>query len=426
MVRQQRAQELEAARAQKLKTEEAQARLQAEIAAIGKDAAVLNQKLIDSASSVRQVEEKIRDSEERIQIQTEKEQVKRAALESRRTEVVQVLAALQRAGRRAPPALLVRPEDALESLRTAMLLGAVVPELQGRAERLIGELGELVTLRESIAAEHSKLAEERDRIRTERNRLTALVDERQRLQMTKKEQLTRENAQAVEISRQVSDLQALIEKAEREVQSSKRAALLAERDAAEKARLAERDAAEKARRDAAAVKKNPSTSPPIFGNRPDPATFDPARTRPALAFASAKGLLRIPVNGTRLRNYGASSSGGVEKGDSLTTAAGAQVTAPCDSWVIYAGPYRSYGQVLILNAGEGYHVVIAGMEHISVNMGQFVRMGEPVATMGSASPGSILGGGGGQPVLYIEFRKDNTPIDPGPWWVANEGEKVRG
>ena len=149
---------------------------------------------------------------------------------------------------------------------------------------------------------------------------------------------------------------------------------------------------------------------------------------PAIAFASAKGLLAMPVNGARIREFGGSDgAGGVEKGISLATRPGAQVTTPCDGWVVYAGPFRSYGQLLILNAGGGYHVLIAGMEHISVNIGQFVLTGEPVATMGTMSQvASILAANASQPVLYIEFRKNGTPIDPGPWWAANEGEKVRG
>ncbi|MFX6346346.1 peptidoglycan DD-metalloendopeptidase family protein, partial [Acinetobacter baumannii] len=89
-------------------------------------------------------------------------------------------------------------------------------------------------------------------------------------------------------------------------------------------------------------------------------------------FGSAKGLLRIPVNGTRIRNFGGSDgTGGQEKGISIATRPGAQVTTPCDGWVVYSGPFRSYGQLLILNAGGGYHVLIAGMERISVTIGQF-------------------------------------------------------
>lgn len=149
---------------------------------------------------------------------------------------------------------------------------------------------------------------------------------------------------------------------------------------------------------------------------------------PAVAFASAKGLFAMPVNGTKIRGFGGSDgAGGTEKGISLATRPGAEVTTPCDGWVVYAGPFRSYGQLLILNAGGGYHVLIAGMERISVNIGQFVLTGEPIATMGTTSRiASILAANVSRPVLYIEFRKDGVPIDSGPWWAANEGEKVRG
>jgi len=165
------------------------------------------------------------------------------------------------------------------------------------------------------------------------------------------------------------------------------------------------------------------------GIKPNPNVFkDPGRLAPAIAFASAKGLLPMPVNGVKIRDFGRSDgAGGVEKGISLATRPGAQVTTPCDGWVVYSGPFRSYGQLLIINAGGGYHVLIAGMERISVNIGQFVLTGEPVATMGSTSQvAAILATTASQPVLYIEFRKDGTSIDPGPWWAASEGEKVRG
>ena len=127
-------------------------------------------------------------------------------------------------------------------------------------------------------------------------------------------------------------------------------------------------------------------------------------------------------------NIGASDGlGGHEKGVSISSRPGAQITAPCDGWVVYAGPFRNYGQLLILNAGDGYHVLLAGMDRISVDLGQFVVTGEPVAVMGGRvqSPAAIATGSG-QPVLYVEFRKDGTPVDSGPWWAASDSEKVRG
>jgi murein hydrolase activator len=397
----QREQELEATRAQQKSAAEMQQRLKADIAAIGQDRSALNAQLIDIATQVRSVETRIGDAEARLRPLDTREQQIRGSLDSRRSEIVEVLAALQRAGRRAPPALLIRPEDALQSLRTAMLLGAVVPELRDRAEKLAGDLTELVSLRKAIASERDRLATDRDKLKEDQTRLAALVEERQRKQSTIERDMEAEGARAIALSKQVDSLQGLIGKMEQEIKSAAKAAATATLQGA----------------------------PASLNGKPNLAALkNPARLSPAIAFASAKGLFALPVNGTKIREFGGSDgAGGVEKGISLATRAGAQVTTPCDGWVVYAGPFRSYGQLLILNAGGGYHVLIAGMERISVNIGQFVLTGEPVATMGTTSQvASILATNASQPVLYIEFRKDGTPIDPGPWWAANEGEKVRG
>lgn len=397
----QREQELEAAREQQRKATELQDKLKADIAAIGQDRSKLNQQLIDIAGQVRSVETRIADAEARLQPLDGREREIRTSLDSRRSDVIEVLAALQRAGRRTPPALLVRPEDALQSLRTAMLLGAVVPELRVRAEKLAADLGELVALRKTISTERDALAADRDKLREDQTRLAALVDERQRQQSAAEKDMETEGARAIALSKQADNLQGLIAKMEQDLKSAAKAAATASLQGAP-----------------ATVNGKPNLG----------ALKDPARMSPAVAFASAKGLFSYPVNGTKIREFGGSDgAGGVQKGISLAAKPGAQVTTPCDGWVVYAGPFRSYGQLLILNAGGGYHVLIAGMERISVNIGQFVLTGEPVATMGSTSQvASILATNASQPVLYVEFRKDGTPIDPGPWWAANEGEKVRG
>src|SRR4029450_11877005 len=135
--------------------------------------------LIEIATQVRGIETRIGETEGQLRPLDSREQQVRATLDSRRTEIVEVLAALQRAGRRTPPALLVRPEDALQSLRTAMLLGSVVPELRGRAEKLAADLGELLSLRQRIATQRDALARDRDRLKDDSVRLAALVEERQ-------------------------------------------------------------------------------------------------------------------------------------------------------------------------------------------------------------------------------------------------------
>jgi murein hydrolase activator len=397
----QREQELEAARAQQKNAAELQEKLKADIAAIGQDRSKLNQQLIDIAARVRGVETRIGDAEARLRPLDAREQQIRSSLDSRRSEIVEVLAALQRAGRRAPPALLVRPEDALQSLRTAMLLGSVVPEMRAQAERLVSDLSELIGLRKTIATERDQLSIDRDKLKGDQAQLASLVEERQRKQNAIEKDLEAEGARALALARQADSLQGLIAKMEQDLKSAAKAAEIA----------------------------SLKGTPVALNGKPNlKALKDPGRLSPAIAFASAKGLFALPVNGVKIREFGGSDGvGGAEKGISLATRAGAQVTTPCDGWVVYAGPFRSYGQLLILNAGGGYHVLIAGMERISVNIGQFVLTGEPVATMGTTSQvASILAANASQPVLYIEFRKDGTPIDPGPWWAANEGEKVRG
>jgi septal ring factor EnvC (AmiA/AmiB activator) len=76
-------------------------------------------------------------------------------------------------------------------------------------------------------------------------------------------------------------------------------------------------------------------------------------------------------------------------------------------WVV---SFRNYGQLLILNAGGGYHVLLAGMQRISVDFGQFVVTGEPVALIGDGVQSAVAkAGGASQLVLYVEFRKDGNP-----------------
>ncbi len=392
-------QELDAARTQQKVSLEEQGKLKQEIEAISADRAALNQQLIDTAAHIRDVETSIDATQARLRPLDEREQEFRTSLDERRSVIVEILAALQRIGRQPPPALLVKPEDALQAVRTAIMLGAVVPEMRAQADALAGDLAELLRVRNDIDAEKTRLAGDLAAQAREQLRLNMLIDERQQKQASAEQSLDVQKQQASDLSQKVDNLKDLIAKLEQNLDP-------AVRQTHEQARSIEEDAT---RPDLAALK-------------------DPGRMAPAVAFAATRGHLRLPVNGVRIRDFGASNGvGGTQKGSSLATHAGADMTAPCDGWVVYAGPFRSYGQLLILNAGGGYHVLLAGMERISVDLGQFVLTGEPVAVMGGGSQvSSAIATGAKQPVLYVEFRKDGTPIDPSPWWATNEGEKVRG
>jgi septal ring factor EnvC (AmiA/AmiB activator) len=394
-----REEELEKVRIEQKRAADAAAKLKAELDSIGEDRRKLNQFLLDSATKIRTVEDRAAAAEARLNTLEGNENTIRRSLGSRRAVIAEVLAALQRLGHRPPPALMVSPEDALQSVRTAILLGAVLPGMKVEVDTLIADLSELVRVRGEIAAERDTLGRDLAALSQERTRMTVLVQERQRRQTETEKALDAERARAVQLARQADNLKDLIAKIEQNIATSARAAAQAGAD-------------------------KPITDP----KNSFAALNDPGRLSPAIAFASARGRLPLPLNGIKVRDFGTPDGlGGTEKGISVASRAGAQVTAPCDGWVVYSGPFRSYGQLLILNAGGGYHVLLAGMERISVDLGQFVLTGEPVAVMGGGpQSAAAVATGTSQPVLYIEFRKDGAPVDPSPWWAAKGSEKVRG
>jgi septal ring factor EnvC (AmiA/AmiB activator) len=395
----QRDQDLDAALARARDSADAQTKLRSEIEALGQDRRKFNAQLIDTAARVRDVEANISAAQTRLDGLNTQEHALQKSLDQRRAVIVEVIAALQRMGRQPPPALVVSPEDALRAVRTAITLGAVLPEMRSQADTLAGDLAALVNVRKEIVAQRERLTSELDRLGREQLRVSLLIDQRQKKQTNAEQALAGERQRAADLARQVDNIKDLITKLEAGLDSAKRATRDADRGIA-----------------------NDATHPELA------ALSDPGRLTPAVAFADMRGHLHLPVNGTRIREFGGSDgSGGTQKGLSIAARPGGEITAPCDGWVVYAGRFRSYGQLLILNAGGGYHVLLAGMERVSVDLGQFVLTGEPVAVMGGGSQGPPTGTSGPkQPVLYVEFRKDGAPIDPSPWWATNEGEKVRG
>jgi murein hydrolase activator len=397
-----RDEELEKVRAEQRRILENEAKLKREIESIGDDRRKFNERIIETAARVVDVEERAAQTQQRLDELDDKEQALRTSLRERRGLIAEVLAALQRIGRQTPPALMIRAEDALQSVRSAMMLGAVLPEMRHQAEVLATDLAELVRLRAQIADERSRLARDLLVLVDERQRLSLFIDERQKRLAEAERTLGEERQHAAALAVDAENLNQLIVRLEQGLDSATRSARAAVRSGDDKKGAS-------ARPDFAALK-------------------DPGRLSPAISFASAKGMLPLPVNGAKIREFGAPDGvGGTEKGVSIAARPEGQITAPCDGWVVYAGPFRNYGQLLILNAGGGYHVLLAGMERISVDLGQFVVTGEPVAVMGGgAHLTADKAGGTSQPVLYVEFRKDGIPVDPGPWWAANEGQKVRG
>ena len=375
--------------------------LTSEIDQLEKDRASINKNLIEASKRARKLEDRISAGEIKLDELRGQEDTARASLGERRELLGEVIAALQRMAINPPPAILVTPNDALSSVRSAILLGAVVPELRAEARVLLTELNELSRIRNDISAERLALSRDLMQLAEEEQRQGLLLDEKKKLSASARQELAGESAKAAELAAKAGTLSRLIDTMETK--------LAAAREAAEAARRAEEERRRKESEKLAAARKDIEKRD----------FSDTARIEPAMAFEAAKGLLPRPVAGVEIRSFGEDEPlVGASKGLYIEARESSRVVSPSDGWVVYAGPFRSYGQLLILNAGNGYHVVLAGMDRIDAQMGQFVLAGEPVAVMGArrVASASAVDMKTTRPVLYVEFRKDGNSIDPSPWW----------
>lgn len=362
------------------------AALSDEVDEVKADSAALTAALIQAAKTERKLSEDIDAMATRLDGLEARRDTLRESLKKRRGVLAEVLGALERMGMNPPPAILVRPEDALASVRSAILLGAVVPDMRRETQRLVADLEELSRVATSIGTERERLEDTvADQI-AEKKRLDMLLEQKHKLQARKEAGMAAERRKAQELAEKAGSLQDLIASLETDIASLRE---------------------EEARRERAAEKA--ATEIPDANGL--------AAARP---FGDRRGEVAPPVPGAFGLRFGdADGTGGTVMGDILRTQSSAIVTAPADGTVLYAGPFRSYGQLLILNAGGGYHIVLAGLGRINVSLGQSVLAGEPLGTMGETRVASIaaLGEDETAPELYVEIRKDGNPVDPAPWWA---------
>jgi septal ring factor EnvC (AmiA/AmiB activator) len=305
-----------------------------------------------------------------------------------------VLAALQRMGLNPPPAILVRPEDALAAVRSAILLGAVVPEIRTETELLAEDLAALKRITASIGEERDRLTARIAEQETEKMRLSRLLAEREKLREQSEAVLEEERRKSEILAARAGNLEELIKALERQLEERRREE-------------------EERRRQEEEVE-----------DLPVPPANRLTASRP---FGELTNSLILPVAGRIVHRFGTEDQlGGTRNGDTVQTQSGAIVTTPCDATVLYSGPFRSYGQLLILDAGDGYHIVMAGLDRINVQLGQNLLAGEPVGAMAEVQLASADGveAGNAGPKLYIELRKDGNPIDPAPWWVDREAGRT--
>ncbi len=376
----------------KLKLAEIQAQqrdLSRDKATLASNRARMRSRRIETARALRMSEKLLVEIEGRLAGTRVRVKEQREKLEEKSVQMSTLFALMQGMSREPPPLLITHTRDALKMIRSGMVLATFYGDIEKLAEQLSEEV---LTL--EAAQKEAELQEQR-----RKNELTHMS--RLKMQI---EELIKENR---------NDLEANAATAQ-----SLRSASKINTDGLKtlEEMLPVLDSAAATKPDF--VSKEPEGNGlEVSPDATKVAMLQPGRMQPSIPFANSQGLLPLPVQGKILVRFGQSDQNGMpSKGIHLETRADAQVISPCDGLIMYAGPFRSYGQLLIINPGGGYHVVVAGMDKIEAQQGQYVLAGEPIAAMGAEAHTDETSPK--RPTLYVEFRRDQQSIDPEPWWSS--------
>ena len=360
--------QLGALNAELAKSRPAVASAKAKSDALASQAAALRQKLIDTAARIQALEREQASLEADIAQLQAQDDALASGFENDRVAVTRLLAILERLQHDMPPALAVRPDDALAAARGSMLVGASLPSVYAQATSLARRIEKLRATRAALVTRQLDAARNTAALAKAHDDLAALSAEKDREAAGAANLYSGMAARLDQVARQAADFATLVSRVD---------ALRKQAPSAAEASIV------------TVTAQNSGSSGSL-----------------------SKGSLLEPVAGT-LVPPGAPD----EKNPGLTyqTGPGAQVIAPGDCKVLYAGPYHMQGQVLILEITTGYDIVLAGLGSVTVRLGDELLAGEPVGVM----PADVAG-----TRLYFELRQNGKGLDPEPW-LTHEMRKAK-
>lgn len=365
--------------------------------AADRDASEIDQDLLAAAADSLRREEAATGAEARLADLAVRTQAARARLTSDEAALENLLAALMTFGARRPPALAASPEEAGEAVRAAILMGEAAPALSDRARTLKAQIDELNMLAAETYAQQERLQFEEAALAARREEIAALAAEKRLSNASLAAETRSLRAETSRLSAEADTLRDLLEG------------------------LAKTAPSTPGRKPAASAALKPPPKPPTQPASNSSASTSPL-SRPAAATlpgtpaagprptTSASAAPLQPATGTRLRRFGQNIEGVRHEGLTLATRSGAQVVAPLDARVQFAGVFRSYGQMVILDVGGDVLVVVSGLGALYPEAGQWVLAGEPIGRMTDRKSPS--------PELYLEVRKKGQPVDPEKWLAS--------
>lgn len=349
-------------------------KLQAQAVQINLEISSISKEMIERARIIQNQEEKTSKMEKEL-AQLNKDLIEaEKQFEIQDENLIKTTYALQNLALKPTESLLILPLTPVEVIRSAMLLRETIPTLEKSANKIRHDLEKIEQKQNLISEQVKKIGSQKQSLERDQDKLKKLAQRKSRMRKDVEIKTVKSKKRVENLASQAKDLRDLFNKLE-----------------AERIAKIKREEEERKKQ----IARDKAAKPPVDNLH-----------EVGKAFASAKGKMAMPARGDIVISYGQETAKGVtSKGITVKTRNSAQVTALFDGSVIFAGPFRGYGNLIILEHGGGYLSLLAGMDSIDCELGQMLLAGEPVGQMGRT----------GEAKLYIEMRKDNKPINPTGW-----------
>lgn len=371
-------------------------KLQAQATQISMELTQVSKDMISSAKLIQNNEEKISQMENELSVLREDLAKAEENFVTEDDNLIKTLSALQNLALKPTEALFVQPLTPVEIIRSAMLLRETVPYLEQNATRIRKELEQIESKKNLVEEKVTKIMSQKKLLENEHEQMKTLVQKKSKIRNAVEIESVKAKRKVEALATQAQDLRDLLgklekDRAEKRRKQNEERQRLAELREAEEQRLSETKKLEEKQR-ADLIKFKPEIIKEVGDN-----------------FIKARGSLSRPARGPIVTAYGQETTNGVSsKGIIIKTRNQAQVISPYDGSVIFAGPFRGYGNLIIIEHGQGYLSLLAGLENIDCEIGQMLLAGEPVGQMPDDDDAR----------LYVELRKDSHPINP-MTWIAN-------
>ena len=381
---------------------------QAEAIALSLELAKLNQTMIKAAGKLQNDEEKTTKMEKELVVLEQKLKEEEERFADEHKNLTLTLSVLQNFALYPTETLVTQPLSPVEVIQSAILMRESVPYIKENADKIQKDLKSLTDRKEKVEKALKNLDTQKKSLVAQQQKMKKMAEEKSKIRKKIEGESQKLKAQADALALQAEDLKDLVEKLEKDEELSKRRKAELKKAAKRRENEALKKLEEEQLRRIREGKSRGMSSEDGKHYKEDglmelsPLSID----NPQISFSNAKGKITRPAKGEIITSYGQELSKGVSsKGIVIKTRESAQIIAPYDGSVIFSGPFKGYGNLIIIDHGEGYVSLLAGMSMADVQSGQSVLAGEPVGFMPDTDMAK----------LYMEIRKDQNPINPAPW-----------